>query len=308
MTDELQTLLFPEANARAQLVTLTTSWQRILDNHPYPVAVQHMLGELVAASVLLSASLKFNGSLVLQIQGDGPVQLVVAECHSDLGIRATVKLRESAVCADDDDFTSLVNRNGKGLFALILDPKDRQPGQQPYQGIVSLEGESVSECLCQYMVQSEQLNTKIWLSANHSTVGGLMLQQMPSEGGTATALNIPTEEGWQRLNMLGQTIRPGELTETNTTELAHRLFWQESVKVMSVRQPYFHCTCSHEKVARMLKSLGRQEIESTIAEMGQVSVNCDYCNAQYIFDPIDCATLFIGDEDGQGDSSSHTLH
>ena len=309
MTDELQTLLFPDANARAQLVTLDQSWKRVLENHPYPAAVQQMLGELVAASVLLSASLKFEGSLVLQIQGDGPVGLVVAECHSDLGIRATVKLRESVECPENASFPELVNRNGKGLFAVILDPKDRQPGQQPYQGIVSLEGDNVSECLSKYMLQSEQLETRLWLGASQDAAAGLMLQKMPSEGGT-TLSQVPDEQHWERLTLLADTLRAGELLSTTPSELAHRLFWQEGVKVMSVREPHFRCSCSREKVARMLKSLGRQEVESALSEMEKVTVHCDYCNAAYIFDPVDCAALFIGDSDDSinGDNTGPTLH
>jgi molecular chaperone Hsp33 len=294
MADQLHTLLFNGGSARGQYVQLEQSWQRVLENHPYPPAVARMLGELVAASVLLSASLKFTGSVVLQIQGDGPVRLVIAECHHNLGIRATVKLRENAHCADDAGFTDLVNQGGKGLFALILDQKERPVGQAPYQGIVPLEGNSVSECLTQYMERSEQLPSRLWLDSNDKNAGGLLLQRMPNDGGYAQSNAQDSDTAWQELCILGDTLRPNELLNTAPEQLLHQLFWEQTHEHLGVRTPQFQCSCSRDKVSRMLQTLGKEEINESLSDNGKVSVSCDYCNQNYTFDSIDCAALFVG--------------
>lgn len=311
MSCELRTLLFTAQPARAQLVNLQASWQRIIQDHAYPTAVRRMLGELVAASTLLSASLKFNGSLILQIKGDGPVGLVVAECTSDLGLRATAMFDRQASIADDASFQDLVNAGGKGRFVLILDPRDRLPGQQPYQGIIALQGHSVADAIEEYMRQSEQLQTRLWLQGDDQRVSGLLLQQMPNTGGVTSVqdgsssaaqpgeqagdiahAHSSTESDWDRLVLLSNTLKPGELNDTDTATMAKRLFWQESHQTLLVRQPQFRCTCSRDKVTSMLKSLGEQEVNEALAEQGTLTVNCDYCNTAYGFDRVDCAALF----------------
>jgi molecular chaperone Hsp33 len=302
MTCELRTLLFTEQPVRAQLTQLTNSWRRIIENHNYPPAVQNMLGELVAASLVLSASLKFNGSLILQIKGDGPVKLVVAECNNELGIRATAMVDKSLDIPADADFKSLVNVGGKGRFVIILDPKDRLPGQQPYQGIIEITGNSIAQAIEGYMAQSEQLQTRLWLQADAQIAAGLLLQQMPSTGGMAsvqtaqpesTRIQEDTQSAWERLLMLSDTLKAQELLEHTSEVIAKRLFWQEPHEILAVRHPNFHCTCSREKVARMLKSLGEAEITEAVEEQTVLSVNCDYCNSKYEFDAVDCAALFI---------------
>ncbi len=319
MTCELRTLLFTEQPVRAQLTQLTQSWRRIIENHDYPSSVQTMLGELVAASLVLSASLKFNGSLILQIKGDGPVKLVVAECNSELGIRATAMFDKTTSISPDADFKALVNESGKGRFVIILDPKDRLPGQQPYQGIIEITGNSIAQAIEGYMAQSEQLQTRLWLQADSNTAAGLLLQQMPSTGGIVSAqtaqpesTTIPesSETAWDRLLMLSNTLKQQELLENPSDVIAKRLFWQEPHETLAVRQPSFHCTCSREKVARMLKSLGEQEINEAIVEQTVLSVNCDYCNSKYEFDAVDCAALFITTlSNNLGDSpSKDNLH
>lgn len=299
MSCELRTLLFTEQPARAQVARLHATWQRIIDGHNYPVQVQRMLGELVAASTLLSASLKFNGSLVLQLKGDGPIRLLVAECSSELGIRATAMFDPAYNFAQDATFNTLVNATGQGRFVMILDPRDRLPGQQPYQGIIGLDGNSLSETIENYMQQSEQLQTRLWLESDESAVSGLLLQQMPGDGGILAVKpqsdpgGSDPAENWMRLVTLSDTLKPGELTTQEPATIAHRLFWQEAHQTLAVRKPVFHCTCSREKVARMLRSLGEPEVMDALQEQGQIEVNCDYCNTIYRFDAVDCKALFI---------------
>jgi molecular chaperone Hsp33 len=303
MLCELRTLLFTTQAARAQLVHLQASWQRIIQGHHYPPAIERMLGELVAASALLSASLKFNGSLVLQVKGDGPVSIVVAECSSELGLRATVMFDKDACIADEAGFQELVNAGGKGRFVLILDPKDRLPGQHPYQGIISLQGDSIAQTIENYMMQSEQLQTRLWLQARGNSVAGVLLQQMPETGGMLDVQitqseaqpdikGIDPQTNWDRLIMLCNTLKPGEMLDTDPGTMVKRLFWQEPHDTLNIRNPIFRCTCSRDKVSRMLKSLGETEIREALEEQTHLTIHCDYCNTAYEFDAVDCMALF----------------
>ncbi|MBY0573104.1 MAG: Hsp33 family molecular chaperone HslO, partial [Undibacterium sp.] len=167
MQDNLQKFMFEHAGVRGELVELPTTWQEILSHQHYPAAVKVILGELLAATALLSANLKFNGTMVMQIHGDGPVKLMVVECDSQMHLRATAKLVEHAQIADDASVNSLINQHGKGRFIITLDPNEKLPGQQAYQGIVPLDGASIAVIIENYMMRSEQLDTKLWLAADH---------------------------------------------------------------------------------------------------------------------------------------------
>lgn len=295
MEDKLKTLLFESAACRAQMIRLDKTWQKILSHNEYPNAVTRLLGELVAASALLSASLKFEGSLVLQIHGDGPIKLLVAECNSQLGLRATVKLVENSVINEDISYQELLNQNGKGRFVLVLDPSNRLPGQQPYQGIVSLAGNSVADSLVDYMRSSEQLETRLQLYCNNQTVSGVLLQQMPLDGGHGVKNH--DADGWNRLNMLAQTLESEEALSADLDTLANRLFWEEKPIVLAERESHFHCTCSRKKVEKMLFSLGKTEIDDALTEQENIHVHCDFCNSSYIFTKPQCEKLFARDEE-----------
>lgn len=292
MNDTLQSLLFQTSSCRAHLVTLEKTWQKIASHNAYPIPVLDLLGELVAASVMLSASLKFEGSLILQIKGDGPVVLLVAECNNRLGVRATVKLNENLPVKADAGFQDLVNAQGKGMFAVILDPKNRQPGQLPYQGIVPLEGHTVAQSLESYMKTSEQLETRLVLHANGLRATGLMLQQMPLEGGKQSTNLKHDPDGWERLTAIAQTLQKEENLNTPLDTLIHRLFWEENPELLAERTPVFECTCSRHKVARMLFRLGQKEINEALETQHQITIHCDFCNSAYIFTAIQCAHLF----------------
>ncbi len=194
---------------------------------------------MLSAAALLSANLKFNGALVMQIHGDGPVSLLVVECDADLKVRATAKLAEGAVVADDATLTELVNRNGNGRFAITLDPKDKLPGQQAYQGIVPLDGASVAVVIENYMMRSEQLDTRMWLAADDQVSRGLLLQKLPGVGGVH-APSEDTLEAWDRTVMLASTLRPDELLSTDIQTVMRRLFWEETIRVFDPLHPVFH--------------------------------------------------------------------
>ena len=289
MPDRLLKFAFTGARVRGELVQLGNTWREMTAHRRYPPAVMRVLGEMVAASALLATNIKFNGALVMQVYGDGPLQLLVVECQSDLALRATAKVRDEPI-ADDISLRELMNRDGRGRFSITLDPKDPLPGQQPYQGIVPLEGDSVAEVLQTYMRQSEQLETRLWLASNETASGGLLLQRLPGDGGTEVVL--ASDAAWEHLVALAQTVTSEELLSLSPDEVSHRLFWQEALEHYPPLTPRFQCTCSRERIAKMLLSLGQEEVDSIIAEQGSVSVTCEFCGRKYSFDPVDVAHLF----------------
>src|SRR5450830_306443 len=297
--DTLQKFIFDNAAVRGQFIDVSHTWQEVVSRHAYPLAVKKVLGEMVAAAALLSANLKFNGSIIMQIHGDGPVRLMVVECDSDLRLRATAKLDPDATIADVASVPQLLNATGKGRFIITLDPADKVPGQQPYQGIVPLDGDDMATVIENYMLRSEQLDTRLWLATDDNTSRGLLLQKLPHHGGKAEATPVSEEDAldtWNRAVMLGSTLKEKELLEVGIDVLMQRLFWEETIRVFDPLHPQFHCSCTREKVGNMLKMLGREEVESVIDEQGHVGVNCDFCGQHYAYDKVDCAQLFASND------------
>jgi molecular chaperone Hsp33 len=306
--------MFEGLPVRGMLVRLTDAWQDILQRREqaggYPPAVTEMLGEMTAAATLMQANIKFNGSLIMQIMGDGPVKLAVAEVQPDLSLRATATV--TGEVADDAHLSQLVNVNNQGRCAITLDPRDRQPGQQPYQGVVPLFGdhheklEKLSEVIEHYMLQSEQLDTRLVLAANDKMAAGLLIQRLPLQGEANLAGSgvvrkdedqIGLNEDYNRIAILAASLKREELLELDAETILHRLFWEEDVRrfepLEGQQGPRFACTCSRERVGNMLRSLGTDEVASIIEEQGQVEVGCDFCGAQYRFDPVDAAQVFV---------------
>jgi molecular chaperone Hsp33 len=297
--DILQKFIFDNAAVRGELVEISNAWREIQSRHAYPKAVRALLGEMVAAAALLSANLKFNGSIVMQIHGDGLVKLLVVECDANLRMRATAKLRDGADVPDDATVTQLLNQHGRGRFVITLDPLDKVPGQQPYQGVVPLIGDDIATVIENYMLRSEQMDTKLWLAADEHVARGLLLQKLPRnsaiEGQVKQASEEEDLETWNRAVMLGQTLKQSELLSTDVETLLRRLFWEETIRVFDPLYPQFHCTCSREKVANMLRTLGKTEVEAALLDLGELGVNCDFCGKHYGFDAVDCAQLFASD-------------
>ena len=319
---ELHKFIFDGLPVRGAIVRLTDSWQEILqrragnkDTGAYPEAVSTLLGEMTAAGVLMQSNIKFNGALVFQVMGDGPVKLAVAEVQSDLSLRATATLVGEAnlpLRGQLAPLAELVNAHGAGRCAVTLDPKDRQPGQNPYQGVVPLNDgaggrfERLSDALQFYMMQSEQLDTVMVLAANDQIAAGLMLQRMPVKG--EANLAAATESGeaehdaqglneeYNRVATLASSLTQQELLTLDVETILRRLFWEEKLLRFAPQAdeqaPRFACTCSRDRVAAMLTSLGEEEVESIVAERGKVEVGCDFCGQQYQFDAIDAARLF----------------
>ncbi|MDP2006572.1 MAG: Hsp33 family molecular chaperone HslO, partial [Rubrivivax sp.] len=289
------------------LVRLTGAWTELLarrgPERAHPEPVRALLGEMAAAGVLMQASIKFNGALVLQIYGDGPVKLAVAEVQPDLCFRATAKVVGEVPAGAK--LEALLNVHGQGRCAITLDPKDRLPGQQPYQGVVPLHGDQreplqqVQQVLEHYMLQSEQLDTRLVLAADDEVAAGLLIQRMPVEGegnlGRRNEDDIGLSEHFNRIAMLAATLTREELLTLPSERILHRLFWEETLRVFEPAVPRFACTCSRERVRGMLRGLGREESDSLIAERGEVEVGCEFCGLQYRFDAVDVGEMFTPD-------------
>ena len=315
---ELHKFLFEGLPVRGMLVRITDGWTEVLrrraEGSPagaYPVPVQQLLGEMVAAACLMQANIKFNGALILQIFGDGPVKLAVAEVQPDLALRATATVTTAVV--PGASLSAMVNVSNQGKCAITLDPKDRFPGQQPYQGVVPLFGdqreklEKLSDVLEHYMLQSEQLDTRLVLAADGDVAAGLLIQRLPMEGaGNLAGISarqadedeIGLNEHYNRIALLASSLKHEELLTLDAQTILRRLFWEEDLRlfpaVTGQAAPHFACTCSRERVGQMIVSLGRDEVESILAERSDVEVGCEFCGLQYRFDPVDVAALFLG--------------
>jgi len=303
---ELVKFIFEGLPVRGMLVRLTADWQEVLRRRqaigPHAPEVRQLLGEMSAAAVLMQANIKFNGALIIQAHGDGPVKLAVAEVQPDLHFRATAKVVGEV--PPGAQLEAMLNVRGQGRCAITLDPKDRFPGQQPYQGVVPLHGDQreplqqVSQVLEHYMLQSEQLDTRLVLAANDDVAAGLLIQRLPVEGegnlegGRRNEDDIGLSEAYNRIALLAATLTRDELLALTSQQILHRLFWEETLRVFEPLQPAFACTCSRERVQGMLRSLGREESDSLIQERGVVEVGCEFCGVQYRFDAVDVGEMF----------------
>jgi molecular chaperone Hsp33 len=325
---ELHKFLFDGLPVRGMIVRLTDAWQEILARRAsnsatgaYPVAVAELLGEMTAAAALMQANIKFNGALILQIFGDGPVRVAVAEARPDLSLRATAKV--VGELAPGASLPEMVNASNKGRCAITLDPKEKLPGQQAYQGVVPLFGdrgeklEKLSDVLQHYMLQSEQLDTTLVLAADDKVAAGLLIQRLPAKGeanlegaarGAATDERsaadqdqIGRNEDYNRISILAGSLTREELLTLDVDTILRRLFWEEKLLRFAPQAgmlgPHFACTCGRERVANMIRGLGIEEAESILAERGDIEVGCDFCGKQYRFDAVDAAQIFTAPGD-----------
>ncbi len=298
--DTLQRFVFENTPVRGNLVNLTSTLQLALNKQHLPAGLKRALGELMAASALLTATLKMNGSLVLQIQSKGALKLLVVECSSDFGIRATAKWT-----GDVDDQQSLFELIEHGQFMITLDPKD---GGQAYQGIVALEGDNISTILENYMLRSEQIDTRIWLCCDGHSAAGMLLQKLPETMNQVTQRQDLTEQDsdtWNRVGHLASTITDDELLHLPTETLLKRLFNEEDIRLFDASHIAFFCSCSRDSVANMLRMLGNDELSSIIEEHGHIEVNCDFCNAHYSFDKVDTAQLLMSEVSAKANPKIH---
>ena len=270
--DVSRRFLFDEADIRGETVSVDSALAHILENHQYAPGVRQLIGEFVAAAVLISSTLKFSGRLTLQARSSGQIPLLMAECNSRYEVRAIARGADEATALT---FSELI---GEGQLAITVEP-DR--GQR-YQGIVPLSGDSLAQCLDAYFEQSEQLHTRLWLSCDGDVAAGLLLQQLPSK---LVPDPLEREEQWLHACTLAATVTDDELLTLSSADLLYRLYHQDRVRLFDPRYVRFRCSCSRERSRRALETLGSEEIGSIVAEQGSVTMDCEFCNQRYVFLP-----------------------
>ena len=277
--DSCQRFIFEGLDIRGEVVRLNESFTEILANKEYPQAVQELVGEFLAASVLLSTTVKFDGRLVLQARSEGQVPLIMAECTSELHLRGIARYDEEPV---SDKFSELLRF---GTLAITIEP----PRGEPYQGIVPLERNDLAACLEEYFSRSEQLEGRFFLVADERQCVGLLLQQLPMQ--LVADPDIRDEE-WSTITQLASTLTDDELLNLNSEEVLYRLFHQHQVKLFAPREVSYQCSCSRERTARALHAIGEEEIMDILSEQGAVEISCEFCGKQYRFEESELQLLF----------------
>jgi len=302
--DCMHRFVFEHYPIRGHLVHLDAAWRALIEHRDYPGGIRDLLGEAVAASLLLAATIKFDGVLSLQLQGDGFVHLMLAQCTSGLGVRGLARYRENAgglPAAAADARARVADLIGAGHLTVTLETDD---GAQRYQGIVPISGERLAESLQGYFENSEQLPTRLWLYADAQGASGMLLQRLPGESGPRAGA-AEVDDAWRRVQLIGDTLTREELRTLTDVEILRRLFNEDDLRLFEPSPVYFRCRCSRERVAGMLQGLGEAETRGVLAERGAVEVRCDFCNRAYVFDAVDVARLFNAGASSDGGGRVH---
>ncbi|HRD71260.1 MAG TPA: Hsp33 family molecular chaperone HslO [Legionella sp.] len=276
-SDTLQRFIFEHANIRGEIAHVEKSYQDILNQRNYPPMVKHLLGEAIVSCLLLASSIKFDGSLNLQFQGDARLPLLLVQCDHELNVRAFAKFTEGLEIIDYA--TAFL----QGQMVLTINQNNQT---QSYQSTVPIQATSMSENLMHYFAQSEQLATRVWLAVNDDMAAGMLLQLMPGQDSTQR------EQFWEYAVQLGQTVTEPELLTIDNQTLLYRLYNETEIRLFEARPTQFKCRCSPEKMKQVINILGEQEAQDLLKEKGVVEVTCDFCNQQYRFDSIDVAMIF----------------
>lgn len=276
--DQLHRYLFENYAVRGELVTVSNTWKEVLENHNYPLPVKNLLGELLVATSLLTATLKFAGDITVQVQGDGPMSLAVINGNNRQQMRGVARVQGEI--ADDASLKTLV---GNGYLVITITPEE---GER-YQGVVGLEGETLAECLEDYFQRSEQLPTRLFIRTGdvegQPAAGGMLLQVLPAQDTQA--------EDFEHLAVLTETVKAEELFTLPASEVLWRLYHEEEVTLYDPQDVEFKCTCSRERCADALKTLPDEEVDSILAEEGEIDMHCDYCGNHYLFNAMDIAEI-----------------
>jgi len=279
-SDQLRRFLFDGTRVRGEWVRLDACWQAALDRHDYPEPVARILGEALAACALLSATIKYSGALTLQVQGNGPLTLLVVQVNADRSLRGMAEWNNEV---PDASLYEMCND-----ARLLITVESNSTGER-FQSVISVGEGSLAEALDSYFKQSEQLQTRLWLATNHQYSAGLLLQEMPeTEHETGSE-----EHTWEHLVHLAETVKPQELLELPMTDVLYRLYHQEQVRLFEPEPVSFRCSCSRTRVAASLRSLGQEEMTELIEEQGVVSIDCGFCKQHYEFDKVDVMQLFV---------------
>ncbi|MGY6027500.1 Hsp33 family molecular chaperone HslO [Phytobacter sp. AG2a] len=276
--DQLHRYLFENYAVRGELVTVSETWKQMLENHNYPLPVKTILGELLVATSLLTATLKFAGDITVQLQGDGPMSLAVINGNNRQQMRGVARVQGEI--PEGADLKTLV---GNGYLVITITPEE---GER-YQGVVGLEGDTLAACLEDYFLRSEQLPTRLFIRtgevAGTPAAGGMLLQVLPAQETQAA--------DFEHLSILTETIKADELLTLAAEDVLHRLYHEEEVRLYDPQDVEFKCTCSRERCADALRTLPDNEVDSIIAEEGEIDMNCDYCGSHYLFNAMDIAEI-----------------
>lgn len=271
--DQLQRFSFDNTDIRGEVAHLNASFRDVMKRHQYPKVIAVELGELMAATALLSANLKFAGRLTLQVRLPGNVSLLQAETSDKGELRAIARYEDGLA----DDELSFDN----GQLVITIEPEQ---GQR-YQGITAIEGGNIAKAMEDYFEQSEQLASRFWLECDGQNAAGFMLQKMP-------AMETSDADAWDRLTQLASTLKAEELLELNNDVLLHRLYHDEAVRLYESSALKFFCTCSKPRLASALMQLGYDELDSILQEAGKIEVSCEFCQQHYSFDRQQVNELF----------------
>ncbi|MCG8434667.1 MAG: Hsp33 family molecular chaperone HslO [Gammaproteobacteria bacterium] len=286
--DSVRRFIFENLPVRGEVVHLDASWRAALERVDYPESVRTVLGEAMAAAVLLASMLKFKGSMTLQLQSEGLLKLLVVQCTSEMNVRGLARW-EGEVAG-----LTLSKLTEGGRMAVTIQQQDK--GEQ-YQGIVPLEGDSLAASFEAYFQRSEQLPTRLWLSANEESTAGMLLQMLPDK--------VSETDAWDHTVTLADTLTDAELVQLSAKEILHRLYHQDDVRLFEANPVVFRCSCSRDRIADMLRNLGRAEIDSILVERDNVKVDCEFCGKEYIFDRVDAEQLFADGIAQPGSSETH---
>lgn len=275
--DQLHRYLFENYAVRGELVTVSETYQQLLSNHDYPAPVQKLLGELLVATSLLTATLKFDGDITVQLQGDGPLKLAVINGNNRQEMRGVARVQ--APVTEDSTLYQLISN---GVMVITISPTE---GER-YQGVVGLEGETLTECLEAYFRQSEQLPTRLFIHTDETAAAGMLLQALPAQEGNA--------DDFDHLVQLTNTVKSAELFGLPANEVLYRLYHQEKVTLYEPQDVLFRCTCSRQRCADALLTLPTEEVAEMLEQDGNIDMHCDYCGNHYLFDPSDVTALYGG--------------
>jgi molecular chaperone Hsp33 len=286
------------------LVHLDAAWRALIEHREYPAAIRDALGEAVAASLLLAATVKFEGVLSMQLRGDGPVHLMLVQCTNGLGVRGLARYSEGDYTGMEAGPARIADLIGTGNLTVTVESDD---GSRRYEGIVPIGGERLGESLRIYFENSEQLPTRLWLHADACGASGMLLQKLPiaNAPGADPAAAADLDDAWRRVQLIGSTLTAEELRTLGDVEILRRLFNEDDVRLFEPAPVYFRCRCSRERVGSMLQGLGQAETRSVLEERGEVEVRCDFCNRAYVFDAVDVAQLFFA---GVASDSGNSVH
>lgn len=275
--DSLQRFIFEHAPIRGEIAHLDETYQAIMSQRTYPSMVKNLLGEALISCLLLAGSIKFEGQISLQFQGDERLPLILVQCDNQLNLRALATYKE------DLEITDYAEAFLKGQMVLNINQYNQT---QTYQSVVPIQATSMSENLMHYFAQSEQIASRVWLAVNDERAAGMLIQLMPGQD------SVKREQFWEYAVQLGQTVSEEELLTLDNEVLLHRLYHEEELRLFDVRHAQFKCRCSEEKMKEVLTILGEKESKELLLEQGKITVNCDFCNQAYYFDTIDVTLLF----------------